>query len=161
MNRKTVYGALALAAVLGCAALAQDVGFSTNVMPLPATVASPGEVIAGQIGTALRYAREDHTHPRLSRTLTVTTAAGGTFSGTWSTPMASAPAVILTPIAASSSIDCQLTTPATTTGFTGRCWTAQTTTLNLGIITAGLSLNPMTATVAGVQVQVIALPQTQ
>lgn len=143
-------------------AVAQDVGVSTQAQaPLPAISAPPSEVVGGQVGSQARYAREDHTHPRISRTMTVTTVAGGTFSGTWNTPLPGAPAVILTPIAANASTDCQLTAAPTTTGFQGRCWTAQTLAINAAGVAAGLNLNPVANTAAGVQVQVIALPQTQ
>lgn len=122
----------------------------------------PSEMVGGSTGSTATIRRGDAANPRITRSTTVVTGAGGTFSGTWSTPLSSAtPVLVLTPIAASSSIDCQLTSAPNATTFAGRCWTAQTTLLNLSIITAGLTLNPMTTTAAGVSIQVIAIPSSQ
>lgn len=131
------------------------------VLPFASTV-PPTEAVTPAAGTAPTIRRGDAVAPRITRSTTVVTQSGGTFSGTWATPLANPnPVVTLTPIAANASIDCQLTAAPTTTGFQGRCWTAQTTTLNLSIITAGLTLNPMVNTAAGISVQVLAIPSTQ
>lgn len=132
-----------------------------SAMPVPANTLPPSENTAPAVGAQTRYAREDHIHPRITRATTVTTVSGGTFGGTWTTPLPAPPTIVMTPIAAAASIDCQLTSAPTTTTFAGRCWTSQTTLLNLTLITAGLTLNPTTNTAAGIQVQVIALPPTQ
>lgn len=146
----------------GTLSTAQDLGSSSLNGPTPlGDFVPPGETVAGSIGSANMAMRADARPPRLTRATTVTTASGGTFSGTWDAPLVGTPTIVLTPIAANASIDCQLTSAPTSTTFAGRCWTAQTTSLNLTLITAGLTLNPMTNTAAGVQVQVIAIPPTQ
>ena len=131
------------------------------MMPQPSDAAPPMESVTPSAGTAPTYRRSDAQPTRITRATTVTTVSGGTFSGTWSAPLPNAPVIVLTPISANASIDCQLTAAPTTSTFQGRCWTAQTTLLNLSIITAGLTLNPMNNTAAGVQVQVLAIPPTQ
>lgn len=141
---------------------AQDVGVSgVAAPPLPSADAPPSEVLTAVRGASDRYAREDHGHARMTRSMVVTTGSGGTFSGTWSSPLAQAPVIVMTPVSASTSIDCQLTAAPTVNGFAGRCWSAQTTTLNLSIITAGLNLNPVASTASGVQIHVVALPPSQ
>lgn len=62
--------------------------------------------------------------------------------------------------AGSQPVTCNVITRTTTTAA-GKCWTAQTTLLNLSIITAGLTLSPYGASLAGIPVQVIAVPTTQ
>lgn len=134
----------------------------TAAMPLPSTAAPPAETPGGALGSSMRYRRADDVQPRITRATTVTTAADGTFSGTWAMALSAAPTIIMTPInAGSQPIQCNLTSAPTTTTFAGKCWTAQTTLLNLSIITAGLTLAPATASSAGVSVQVIAIPPTQ
>lgn len=145
----------------GLASHAQSVSSSSLNVPQPAAVIPSSEMVGGSVGASTDYMRADARLPRITRAVTVTTDSGGTFSGTWSTPFAVAPTIVMTPIAASTSIDCQLTAPPTASGFQGRCWSAQTTLLNLSIITAGISLNPVTNTAAGVQIQVIGIPPTQ
>lgn len=115
----------------------------------------------GAVGTAGTYRPATALAPRITRAAIVTTIAGGTGSVTWADALPSAPVVMLTPVSASSSIDCQLTSAPTTTTVAFRCFTAQTTVLNLGIITAGLTLNPVTNSAAGLQVHVLAIPTTQ
>lgn len=162
--------ALALIAALGGAAAQDTVSSLTRPysreevdakIPQPASAIPPMEAVGGTIGTAGTYRPADATNPRITRATLVSTAAGGTFSGTWSMALPTAPVIVLTPIAAAASIDCQLTAAPTTTTFQGRCWTAQSTVLNLGIITAGLTLNPVANSAAGIQVRVLAIPPTQ
>lgn len=161
MLRRVIYtAALAVAFSFGIAG-AQDVGASSlNPVPL-SDVPPPSEVLGGSAGNMDTASRANHTHPRITRAMTVTTASDGTFSGTWSVPLAAAPNISLVPIAPNTSIDCQLTAAPTASTFQGRCFSAQTTLLNLSIVTAGLTLNPVTNTGAGVSVQVIAVPATQ
>lgn len=145
----------------GLQSQAQDASASSLFQPQAASSIPSSEMVGGQVGASTDYMRSDARLPRITRAMTVTTDATGSFSGTWTTAMPSAPTISLTPISASTSIDCQLTSLPTTTTFAGRCYSAQTTTLNLSIVTVGLSLNPVTTTPAGVSVQVIALPPTQ
>ncbi len=138
-----------------------EVSAVAAMVPLRANALPPAEAVGGIVGTSPRYRGMDDAAPRITRATTVSTIAGGTFSGTWTTPMSGPPTIVMTPIAASASIDCQLTSAPTATTFAGRCWTSQSTVLNLGIITAGLTLLPTTPTAAGVSIQIIAIPPTQ
>lgn len=105
----------------------------------------------------------------------VTTVSGGGFSGSWSTSFGAAPISKLTPIApGGAAVTCEMTTVTATT-YAGRCWTSQSTSLTLGGVTAGLTVNPNVAsaaginvgvsargaTVAGVAISSIAIPTTQ
>lgn len=94
---------------------------------------------------------------------TVTTGAGGTFSGTWPNAFPAAPFLTLTPIVTgSSAIECELTAAPTVSAFQGRCWTASPPTLlNLSIITAGLTISNNTASGAGVVVEVHGVSPSQ
>lgn len=130
-------------------------------VPQPADTLPPTEAVTPTAGAAPTYRRSDAVPVRITRATTVTTTTGGTFSGTWSTPLSAAPAIVMTPIAANASIDCQLTAAPTTTAFQGRCWTSQTTLLNLSLVTSGLTVSPTVNTAAGIQVQIVAIPPTQ
>ncbi len=146
---------------LAAGAFAQ-VSSSSQAGSMPLSDIPPSsETVNGVIGTSNMAMRADARVPRITRATTVVTDSTGSFSGTWSSPLPANPTISLTPVATGASIDCQLTAMPTITTFQGRCYSAQTTTLNLGIVTAGLSLNPVTTTPAGVSVQVIALPPTQ
>lgn len=143
-------------------ASAQAYVSSLNPPCMPADIAPATETVGGAAGSSPECVRSDARAPRLTRAATVVTTTGGVFSGTWETPLAASdPTIVLTPIAASASVDCQLTAVPTATTFQGRCWTAQPTLLNLSIITTGLTLNPVVTSAAGITVQVIALPKTQ
>lgn len=151
------------AALLSAPALAQmDVsGLVGN--PAPASAPPPSEILAGAVGSDTgQYALANHQHPRITRATTAATISGGSFSGTWSSAFASPPTIILTPIASgSAAVTCELTAVPTTTAFAGRCWTSQSTLLNLTILGSGLTLNPNAASAAGISVQVIGIPPTQ
>lgn len=144
-------------------ALTEAVAAIQATMPQPASVAPAAESLASSIGVSTNhFALADHQHPRLTRATVATTVVGGTFSVTWADPFSAPPGVILTPVGAGSAmVDCQLTADPTTTAVAGKCFTSQGTVLNLGIITAGLTLNPAVAVAAGVKVHVVALPPTQ
>lgn len=96
-------------------------------------------------------------------TQTVATVTGGTFTGSWSPAFPVAPSVVLVPIVTgSSAIQCELTALPTASAFQGRCWTASApTTLNLSIVTAGLSLSPNAASASGISVLVIGMSPSQ
>lgn len=56
-------------------------------MPAPASATPPATALDGQPGTAVAYARADHTHAaRVQRTV-VTTAADGTYTWTFARPI--------------------------------------------------------------------------
>lgn len=133
-----------------------------SVMPQPNTAVPQAEAVGGAVGSALTYLRSDVKTPRITRAATVTTIAGGTFSGTWATALSAAPNIVLTPIATGGvAVTCELTAMPTTTAFAGRCWTSQSTLLSLSIVTAGLTVAPNAASAAGISVQVLAIPPTQ
>jgi hypothetical protein len=62
---------------------------------------------------------------------------------------------------AAQAIMCNTTATPTTTTASIKCWTIQTTTLTLALITAGLNLVPATTAPSGTVVQIVALPPTQ
>lgn len=127
----------------------------------PASVMPPMEAVTATAGVAQTCRRSDAVSPRITRSAIVTTSTGGTFAVTWAAALSSAPAVMLTPVAASASIDCQLTAAPTTTSVQGRCFTAQTLAITLAGVTAGLNLSPVSNSAAGIQVHVLAIPVTQ
>lgn len=133
-----------------------------GAMPAASSAVPALEVVGGAVGSSASFMRSDAVIPRISRTTTVTTITGGTFSGAWATALSATPNIVLTPIdIGGTGIECELTAAPTTTAFQGRCWTTQNTTLNLSIITVGLTLSPQTLSAAGVPVQVFAIPPTQ
>ncbi|WP_279141288.1 hypothetical protein, partial [Sphingomonas paucimobilis] len=67
-------------------------------VPQPANATPPMEMVGGQTGSQVRYAREDHTHPRITRAAIVTTDSGGNWSVTWASPLASSPTVLPVPV---------------------------------------------------------------
>lgn len=157
-----IAGGTGAAITQGWAQAQQVEASSLNGPPMPADAVPPSETVAGQIGAMDRYAREDHTHPRITRSTTVLTDASGNWSVTWSSAMMATPTVFpLAVNAGAQPITCNVAT-RTTTGATGRCWTASSgSLLNLSIITAGLTVLPYGNSAAGVQVQVIAIPPSQ
>lgn len=168
MRASLVGGGVAAALLMGLFAFdglkaqSQEGGMSTLRGPVKLSDTPPvSEGMSGVAGTQDEAARQDHTHPRISRSAVVTTGTNGVFSGTWANPMQSNPVIVLTPVSAGTSVDCQLTAAPTTTGFQGRCFQAQTSLLNLSIITAGLTLNPVANSPAGMQVHVLAIPSSQ
>lgn len=131
------------------------------LIPTAAATVPPIETVAGAAGSAGTYRPGTAVQPRISRATTVTTIAGGLFSGTWVTALASSPNIILTPIwAGSGNITCFLTSAPTTTAFAGKCTVDQSAVLGLSIVTAGLTVGPVAAA-SGVSVQVVGLPPTQ
>ena len=129
----------------------------------PGDTVPPPEVVGGQIGAQVLYARADHTHPRITRATTCTLDAAGTCSITWASPLPTAPVIGMSPVnpTAAQAIMCNTTATPTTTTVSIKCWVIQTTLLNLSIITAGLNLVPATTASAGTVIQVIALQTSQ
>lgn len=142
-------------------AAAQAAATAQAAMPLPANATPPSEMIGGQTGSQVRYAREDHTHPRITRAAVVTTDGSGGWAVTWATSMASVPTVLPVPVNASTQpIVCNVAT-RTTTGATGRCWLARTLPATLSLLSALVSYDVFGAAATGVSVQVLAIPVTQ
>ena len=127
----------------------------------PANTTPPSEMIGGQTGAQVRYAREDHTHPRITRAGVVTTDANGNWSVTWATATTSVAAVLPVPINASTQpIVCNVAT-RTTTGATGRCWLSRTLPATILTLTALVSYDLFGAPANSISVQVFAIPVTQ
>lgn len=140
---------------------AQAAAAAQAAVPAPANATPPSEMIGGQTGSQVRYAREDHTHPRITRAAVVTTDGSGAWSVTWATSLASVPAVLPVPVNTSTQpIVCNVAT-RTTTGATGRCWLARTLPATLTLLTALVSYDIFGAAATGVPVQVLAIPSTQ
>lgn len=133
-----------------------------SAIPQPAAVAPGAEATVAAVGSGLTYARADHVHPRITRATIVTTASDGSFSGTWSLALTGAAVVIPVPISSSSvPPNCWITATPTTTTFQGQCTVAQSTLLNLSIVTTGLTLKSYAASPGGLSVEVLAIPVTQ
>lgn len=132
-------------------------------IPQPASAVPPFEAISPTIGTPGTYRPADSVIPRITRAGSCTLIAGGTCTITWATATASTPMVILQPIntAATQPMSCNPTASPTTTSVSIKCWTLQTTTLSLAIVTTGLNLAPASTSAAGVVVQAIAIPLSQ
>lgn len=168
-------------AILVCGFLACPAGAQT-VSPLnspaavnPAILATKAEVAAlqaqipqpsnsipvadmatsGQVGSSARYRRPDDQAPRISRTVSGTTGASGTAVVTWPS-MGSVPKLTVTPYVTSADTQVPTCYPVagtiTTTGATIKCFRTQTL--------LGLGLLPFTVAPAGVQFDVLALPQS-
>lgn len=173
MRREYIFGYVLAIFILFCVgagavyvqgqAGAQSVETSSlNGPPQPSSTVPNPEGVGGAVGSSVEFMRADATLPRITRSTTVLTDASGNWSVTWSMAMMATPTVF--PIAVNSGaqpISCNVAT-RTTTGATGRCWTASSgSLLNLSIITAGLTVLPYGNSAAGVQVQVIAIPPSQ
>lgn len=132
-------------------------------IPQPASVVPPFEAISPTIGTPGTYRPADSVIPRITRAGSCTLIAGGTCTITWATATASTPMVILQPIntVATQPMSCNPTVAPTTTSVSIKCWTLQTTTLSLAIVTTGLNLAPASTSAAGTIVQAIAIPLSQ
>jgi hypothetical protein len=64
-------------------------GLDPAIVPQPATSAPPGVKDGGEMGTGVRYAREDHTHASKARKQIVTMAsAAATYKWTYPAPFA-------------------------------------------------------------------------
>lgn len=139
---------------------------AANACP-PASVVPPLEQPIGTSGSAVTCRRSDAVQTRITRVTMTMAAAGGLVTGTWTTPLPAAPAVIFEAVnsTASQPIFCNLTSQPTTTTFAGKCWIQNPPLLTLSGLTSGgttgLTL-PVTTTVpAGTPVFAFAIPTTQ
>ena len=66
------------------------------VMPQPAVAAPKSEAVGAATGTTVRYAREDHQHPRLTSTTYATLDASGQATATFSRSFVNKPGLNLT-----------------------------------------------------------------
>ena len=166
-------GAFVAAALIGEAAMANwppgvtqsQLAAVAAAIPQPATGIPLGPTPTGQASTAATktFVPGDAMQPSLTRSARVTTAADGTFSITWATPLSSATPVTPNPAPINTStqpITCNVTSANATTE-TGKCWTTQSTLLTLANITANVTLNPATQAAGGITVSVFAREPTQ
>lgn len=138
-----------------------DIEAVQAAQPQPASATPPSEVVGGQMGSQVRYAREDHTHPRITRAAVVTTDSTGAWSVTWAAAVSTPPVVLPVPVNASTQpIVCNVTT-RTTTSASGRCWLARTLPATLTLLTNLISFDIFGGAATGIQVQVLAIPVTQ
>lgn len=153
---------LALQVVTGGGLSQADVQATVQAqMPQPADATPPSEVVGGQTGSQVRYAREDHTHPRITRAAVVTTDSTGAWSVIWAAPVATAPVVLPVPVNTSTQpIVCNVAT-RTTTSASGRCWLARTLPATLTLLTNLVSFDIFGGAATGTQVQILAIPATQ
>jgi hypothetical protein len=133
----------------------------------PASSVPPIEQPVGTAGSAQTCRRSDAVQTRITRVTMTTSVAGGLVSGSWSTPLPAAPAVIFEAVNATAAqpIFCNLTATPTTTTFAGKCWIQNPPVVTLSGLTnagtTGLTL-PVTTTVpVGTQVFAFAIPTTQ
>ncbi len=124
-------------------------------MPQPEAV----DAAAGDAATCLR---SNARLPRITRAgMAPATDTSGTWSITWTKPLAAAPVTLPLPMnTGTQPIVCNVAS-STTTGAAGRCWLARTLPATLLTLAALLSFDPNGAPAAGIIVQVLAIPSTQ
>lgn len=126
-------------------------------IPAPATGAPPAIGDANVKGTAVRYAREDHTHLSSVFRAIKPTEADGTVSWTYPTAFAAAPVVQLTVEAGTGQPYSVLITSNTATSGSAKVLRAQTLPSTIGLLTALQNFNIFGGTVAaGINVHVYA-----
>lgn len=132
-------------------------------IPTVASTVPPIEAVGGAPGSPGTYRPGNAVQPRITRATNCTLDSTGSCTVTWATALTAAPQIIATPVnpSGSQAMICNTTATPTLTGASIKCWVMQTTTLTLGIVTAGLSLIPATTAPASTVVQIIAIPPTQ
>lgn len=170
MRRLFLFALFCLCAFPASAQVAYPPGVSPSDLatvqasiPTPATAVPGVEAVGGAAGSANTFRRGDAIQPRITRAANCTLDSGGSCSITWASALAVAPTIVTTPVnpTATQAYMCNTTSTPTTTTVAIKCWSLQTTTLSLAIVTAGLNLVPATTAPAGTVVQVIAIPPTQ
>lgn len=125
-----------------------------SMVPQPANVLPPSESASAAIGAqTMRYALEDHVHPRISRNPDCVTGAGGVCTVTFAATMAIPKAYPFARIAAGATqpIPCHIVAGSiTTTSAQVKCFATQSI--------LGLGLFPFTTGAAGVTVDVFVIP---
>lgn len=145
-----------------------DIASIQAAIPQPATTVGSPEVVGGQVGSSMRYKREDWVPPRISRTGTCTLNALGFCTAPWTAqgvaspfPAGTTPVMLGDPVAinatASFPISCNVTAAPTVSSVTVKCWQGQS-----GLVSVlGSTVIPFNATVlSGVVVTVGAFPGT-
>lgn len=128
--------------------------------PAPCPVPS-ADTLNGSAGTSpVCMTRPDASRPTQVQRLTVTTAADGTFSGTWPAAFTAAPvtywAVADVNSVTSAPYHCSFVAgTVTATAFSGKCWQIVATTLPTTVAAlSGLVVSPLQNAAAGVTVRV-------
>lgn len=123
----------------------------------PSATVPPMETVGGSGGSGDACRLANAVQPRISRTVTGTTIAGGTGTVTWPA-MTAVPKLTVTPYVASNAAQAPscfpVTGSVTTTGATIKCFTSQSVTVSI----LGAVVAPITTAAAGVQFDVLALP---
>jgi len=145
-------------------ATAADIATIQAAIPQPATTVGNPEAVGGQVGSSMRYKREDWVPPRISRTGSCVLNALGTCTATWSGspfPAGTTPVMLGDPVATNTAatfpISCNVTAAPTLTGVAVKCWQGQSSLVSI----LGATVLPFNATLlSGVTVTVSAFPGT-
>lgn len=143
--------------VQAAANAAQQAALAAAVACKPGMIVPPMEVVGGSAGSGDACRLDNAVQPRISRTVSGTTVAGGTGAVTWPA-MTSVPRLTVTPYVASNAAQAPMCFPVagsvTTTGATVKCFTSQSVTVSI----LGAVVAPVTTAAAGVTFDVLALP---
>lgn len=144
-------------AAAAAADAAQQAALAAAVACKPGATVPPMEIVGGSAGSGDACRLDNAVQPRISRTVTGTTVAGGSGAVTWPA-MPSVPRLTVTPYVASSAVQAPMCFPVagsvSTTGATIKCFTSQSVTVSL----LGAVVAPITTAAAGVTFDVLALP---
>jgi hypothetical protein len=145
-----------------------DIASIQAAIPQPATTVGSSEMVGGQVGSSMRYKREDWVPPRISRTGSCVLNALGFCTAAWTAqgvaspfPAGTTPVMLGDPVAintvASFPISCNVTSAPTLTGVAVKCWQGQSSVVSI----LGATVLPFNATLlSGVTVTVSAFPGT-
>lgn len=147
------------------AALEAEIAAERASIPQPASATPSPEVVGGQTGQVARYAREDHTHPRITRGgQCVLSSGAGICTVSWSTPLAagSVPNIVITPVNPTTQpVVCNLIAVPTVTSASVRCWFARPLPATLTLLSSLVLYDVFGAPASGLTVQVTAIPVSQ
>lgn len=120
----------------------------------------PMEVVGGSTGSGNACRLANAIQPRISRTVSGTTAATGLGAVTWpampSVPRLTVQPYVTSTSAANAPLCFPVTGTVTTTGATIKCFSTQSVTVSL----LGAVVAPITTAAAGITFDVLALPQS-
>ncbi len=139
-------------------------GSVSLTIPVPATTAQLMPTLNGTVGTSNQYQPIDAAPISQVQTANTTLGTDCTWSVTFqrafltSTPIVHANVQLSA--GATQPVPCAVISRSTTTQ-SGKCFPGQTATLNLSIVTAGLTLSPFASTCTTMPVMVVAREPTQ
>lgn len=139
-------------------ATTQDIQAIQAQIPQPATAPPPMETPAGAPGKAGTYRPGDAVQPRITRSKTVILGSDGTATFDWTAQgaLATPVQVATTAVYTGTGVPKCWATATSATAVSIKCVVENNTLLNLAAITAGISLNGLSA--SGLAVGVIVLP---